>query len=175
MARNVEIKAQAPHLADIADIANSLSNFVPEIMEQTDVFFHTEKGRLKLRIFSEDRGQLIYYERPNQFGPKTSTYSISITREPHILRNVLSAAYGEEIVVKKTRTLIIIGRTRVHLDEVDNLGNFVELEIVLEDRDNVEDAVEEAYSLMDKLGIAKSELVEGAYADLLRQEKILHN
>lgn len=62
----------------------------------------------------------------------------------------------------------MIGRTRVHIDKVEKLGDFVELEVVLEDGENIADGVEEAYALMEKLGIKELDLVEGAYADLLR-------
>ena len=173
MARNVEIKARARRLAEITAVAKTFSAGLPEIAEQTDVFFRTSKGRLKLRILSPTHGKLIYYDRPDQPGPKTSTYSISTTDEPLSLRTVLTEAYGEEIVVRKFRTLIILGRTRVHIDQVENLGDFVELEVVLADGESDVDGVAEAYAIMDKLGIEESDLVEGAYADLLRQQELV--
>lgn len=168
MTRNVEIKARAPNLSEIAAAARALSAELPETIEQTDVFFRTEKGRLKLRVLSPGLGKLIFYDRLDQSGPKVSTYSISTTHEPFTLRAVLTAAYDEEIVVRKLRTIIMIGRTRVHIDKVEKLGDFVELEVVLEDGENIADGVEEAYALMEKLGIKELDLVEGAYADLLR-------
>jgi predicted adenylyl cyclase CyaB len=171
MARNVEIKARVSDLAEVAAAVKALSTDLPQTIEQTDVFFPTREGRLKLRILSPDRGELIYYQRPDQTGPKASTYSISATNEPSTLRAVLSAAYGEDIVVQKVRMLFMLGRTRVHLDRVDNLGDFLELEVVLEEEDQIADGIEEAYAIMNKLGIRESDLIEGAYADLLKSRE----
>jgi predicted adenylyl cyclase CyaB len=80
-------------------------------------------------------------------------------------------AYGEKTIVKKTRTLIIAGRTRIHLDDVKNLGTFVELEVVLGDEETSSSGEKEASDLMIKLGIPENTLIEGAYADLLEQAK----
>ncbi|WP_420960070.1 class IV adenylate cyclase [Brucella sp. IR073] len=168
MARNVEIKARVSDLTAIAAAVKALSADLPQTIEQTDVFFPTREGRLKLRILSLARGELIFYQRPDQTGPKTSTYSISATNEPFTLRAVLSAAYGEDIVVRKVRTLFMLGRTRVHLDRVDNLGDFLELEVVLKGEDQIAAGIEEAYAIMNKLGIREADLIDGAYADLLR-------
>lgn len=170
MARNIEIKAHTPRAPEASAMAAALSAELSETIEQVDVFFRTEKGRLKLRILSSNHGKLIFYDRPDQAGPKISTYSISATDDPSSLRAVLSAAYGEDIVVQKVRTLLLLGRTRIHIDKVEKLGDFVELEVVLDDGDTIAAGMAEAYAIMDKLGIKESDLVEGAYADLLRAQ-----
>lgn len=154
MARNVEIKARAPQPHEPSAIAERLSAELSETSEQMDVFFRTERG------FS-----MIDRITP---GPKVGTYSICTTDDPSALRTVLSAAYGEDVVVQKVRTLLLLGRTRIHIDRVDHLGDFVELEVVLDDGDAISDGMEEARSIMNQLGILESDLVEGAYADLLR-------
>jgi len=171
MARNVEIKAFAPNFAEVSSKAKSLSAAAPEIIEQVDVFFRTARGRLKLRFVSPTRGELIFYQRADQAGPKTSVYSIYSTSNPADLRAVLSATYGEDVTVEKVRTLYQIGRTRVHLDSVKHLGQFVELEVVLEDGEAAETGIAEAHRLMDDLGIRQESLIEGAYADLLRRKQ----
>jgi adenylate cyclase class IV len=171
MARNVEIKALAPNFAEVTSKAKSLSAAAPQTIEQADVFFRTARGRLKLRFLSPARGELIFYERADQAGPKTSVYSIYATSSPTELRAVLSATYGEEITVEKVRMLFQIGRTRVHLDRVKHLGQFVELEVVLEDGEAAETGIAEAHRLMEDLGIARESLIEGAYADLLRSRQ----
>jgi predicted adenylyl cyclase CyaB len=76
-------------------------------------------------------------------------------------------AYGEIGRVRKHRTLYMVGRTRVHLDQVEGLGHFLELEVVLADGDTVEAGVQEARRIMAGLGVQSSQLVEGAYLDLL--------
>jgi adenylate cyclase len=171
MARNVEIKAFAPNFDEVSSKAKSLSAAAPEIIEQVDVFFRTARGRLKLRFLSPTRGELIFYQRADQAGPKTSVYSIYSTSNPADLRAVLSATYGEDLTVEKVRTLYQIGRTRVHLDSVKHLGQFVELEVVLEDGEAAETGIAEAHRLMDDLGIQQEALIDEAYADLLRSKQ----
>ncbi len=79
----------------------------------------------------------------------------------------LELAYGVRGRVVKLRTLYRVGRTRVHLDRVRDLGDFMELEVILGNGDTPEDGIAEAHMLMKKLGIEESQLVEGAYIDLL--------
>ena len=90
-------------------------------------------GRLKLRASSTDAGELIFYRRVNQAGPKESFYIQSPTSSPETLRESLSLAYGQIGRIRKYRTLFLVGRTRVHLDRVEGLGHFLELEVVLVD------------------------------------------
>lgn len=172
MARNVEIKAFAPNFAEIMSKAESLAADEPKIIEQTDVFFKTDRGRLKLRFLSPTHGELIFYERADQVGPKMSVYSMYPTGNPIDLRAVLSATYGEHVTVEKVRTLYLIGRTRLHLDNVRHLGQFVELEVVLEGGRAPEEGVAEAHRLMDKLGIRQENLIDVAYADLLLSKQV---
>jgi predicted adenylyl cyclase CyaB len=82
----------------------------------------------------------------------------------------LTLAYGKRGRVKKRRTLFLVGRTRVHLDVVEQLGDFLELEVVLEEKEPPESGIQEARQLMHRLGIDESQLVEGAYIDLLERE-----
>lgn len=167
MARNIEIKAGIasvealiPKVASIAD-SDSI-----EIL-QDDTFFRCESGRLKLRAFSAEEGELIFYRRANQHGPKESFYLRSPTSSPDTLRQSLALAYGEVGRVRKHRTLFLVGRTRIHLDRVEGLGDFLELEVVLEEGEYAGRGVQEAHELMSRLGIGPSQLIEGAYVDLL--------
>jgi len=131
MATNVEIKARVSDWDSLKQQVEQISDAPAELIEQEDVFFTGPRGRLKLRIFSEDSGELIYYERSDQTGPKRSQYFISQTAEPRKLMIVLESAFGIRGVVRKKRLLYCVGNTRVHLDEVDGLGTFMELEVVL--------------------------------------------
>jgi predicted adenylyl cyclase CyaB len=83
------------------------------------------------------------------------------------MRQLLDAANGTLGVVKKQRLLYLIGQTRVHLDQVEELGYFVELEVVLEDRQATDDGIMIAQDLMKKLDIREDQLVDTAYFDLL--------
>ncbi len=168
MARNIEIKARVADMDSIAQKAMSISSGIPIEIVQDDTFFHCQQGRLKLRAFVDGTGQLIFYRRADAQGPKESFYHLTATSEPDALRETLALAYGQSGRVTKQRTLFVAGRTRIHLDRVDGLGDFVELEVVLRDGDTLEGGVAEAHRVMAELGIDTSQLVEGAYVDLLR-------
>ncbi|MCI0614580.1 class IV adenylate cyclase, partial [bacterium] len=129
MPSNIEIKARVRDFDEIRQHAEKLSDLPLQIISQEDTFFNTERGRLKLRILAPDHAQLIYYLRSDQEGPKRSDYHIFETPDPENLKHVLSLAYGIRGVVKKTRYLYIVGQTRVHLDDVEGLGQFMELEV----------------------------------------------
>lgn len=171
MARNVEIKARIGSVEALVPLAAAIATHGPERIDQDDTFFPCPNGRLKLRAFSPQRGELIFYARPDQAGPKESFYILSPTASPDTLRDALTAAHGTGGRVRKVRTLFLVGRTRVHLDRVEGLGDFLELEVVLDDGEAVAAGVAEAHALMARLGVAPDALIEGAYVDLLRQRQ----
>jgi predicted adenylyl cyclase CyaB len=164
---NIEIKARARKFDEIRSRAEKLSDMPVEVIPQEDTFFNVEHGRLKLRVLAPDRGQLIYYTRPDQEGPKRSDYHIAETRDPDNLKRVLELAYGIRGVVIKTRYLYLIGQTRVHLDDVEGLGRFVELEVVMKAGQSDAEGQEIAKGLMTDLGVEGSDLLEGAYMDMV--------
>ncbi|XP_068558683.1 uncharacterized protein [Cebidichthys violaceus] len=139
MPSNVEIKAKVSDPTLFAKKASELSQSEGMIIRQHDRFFNCSQGRLKLRDFMNESGQLIFYERPDTDGPKLSRYSISPTSDPPSLRTVLSDALGVKGEVRKERRLFLIGQTRVHLDAVEGLGNYMELEVVMRPEQTVED------------------------------------
>ena len=165
--RNLEIKARVGDPAALAARAAALADGPPVVLDQEDTFFAVPEGRLKLRVLSADRGELIYYLRADERGPKSSSYAIAPTDRPHALHAVLAAALGTRGVVRKRRVLYLSGRTRIHLDEVRGLGSFVELECVLGPGEGEDGAESEVAHLMDRLGVRESDLIGGAYADLL--------
>ena len=167
MAHNVEIKARLRDVQEQSRLAASLSDGSPELIAQEDTFFNVDHGRLKLRLLDPNHGQLIFYERPNQDGPKRSDYLISEASDPENLKHVLELAYGIRGVVKKTRLLYLAGQTRIHLDDVQGLGHFMELEVVMRDGQSDEEGQAVAEDLMQKLGVQKEDLIEGAYMDLI--------
>lgn len=167
MARNVEIKARLKDFRVQANLAQEFCTEGPTTILQEDIFFHCNNGRLKLRVFQDGTGQLIFYTRPDQSGPKTSEYFLSPTNDPSSLRVALTRAYGEQAVVIKKRLLFITGRTRIHLDDVENLGEFLELEVVLENGEDESVGRLEANELMKRLKVQPEDLIESAYVDLL--------
>jgi predicted adenylyl cyclase CyaB len=167
MPANIEIKARVRDFPDLKRRAESLSDSPLEVIPQEDTFFVTPQGRLKLRVLAPDRGQLIYYMRPDQNGPKRSDYYIYQTSDPENLKKTLALAYGVRGVVRKTRYLYMVGQTRLHLDDVEGLGQFLELEVVMRADQSDADGQAVAHELMRKLGIESSDLIEGAYMDLI--------
>ena len=167
MARNVEIKARIESVEALTQRAAAMADQGPTQIVQDDTFFACPNGRLKLRAFSATSGQLIFYQRPDQAGPKESFFLISPTSSPDTLREALTLAYGQAGRVRKRRTLYLAGRTRIHLDRVENLGDFLELEVMMADGEPTEAGVTVARDLLAKLGISPTQLVERAYVDLL--------
>jgi len=171
MARNIEIKARVENVAQLTPKVAALATEGPLEIAQDDTFFNCVTGRLKLRAFSNEAGELIFYRRVNQAGPKESFYLRSPTSSPETLRESLSLAYGQIGRIRKYRTLFLVGRTRVHLDRVEGLGHFLELEVMLVGDEPAEQGIREASELMDKLGIEPGQLIDGAYLDLLLEQK----
>lgn len=169
MARNIEIKARIESIEGLVPRVAAIADKGPIEIAQDDTFFRCDSGRLKLRAFSETEGELIFYRRANEQGPKESFYVRTATSCPAALRETLGLACGVVGRVVKHRTLFLVGRTRVHLDRVEGLGDFMELEVVLDENEPAEAGVHEAHDLMARLGIGPSQLIEGAYLDLLTQ------
>jgi predicted adenylyl cyclase CyaB len=170
MPTNIEIKARVRDLAELRRRAEALSDKPVQVISQEDTFFHVPKGRLKLRLLGSNFAQLVYYERPDQDGPKRSNYHIYETHDPAGLKTALSLALGVRGVVRKTRYLYLAGQTRIHLDEVEGLGQFMELEVVLQDGQSETEGQSIAEDLMVRLGVRKEDLLEGAYMDLLEKD-----
>jgi predicted adenylyl cyclase CyaB len=171
MPRNVEIKAKIHDLPQLRARAQSIADSGPFEIQQDDTFFVCHNGRLKLRIFSESRGELIFYKRDDSPNPKESQYIITPISTPHELRETLVLALGECGRVRKQRILFLAGETRIHIDEVEGLGQFMELEVVLSDGETVAQGVETARHVMQQLGVSDQDLVDRAYVDLLKAQK----
>jgi predicted adenylyl cyclase CyaB len=168
MPRNVEIKARIDSVESILPRVVQIADSGPVLITQDDTFFRCETGRLKLRTFPDGSGELIFYRRSDAGSPRESFYVRAPVSDPESLRNALTLAYGQTGRVRKERTLYHAGRTRIHLDRVEGLGSFLELEVVLSEDEPTGTGIREAEGLMGRLGITSSHLVVGAYVDLIR-------
>ena len=166
MARNIEIKARVSDPDVLRERARNLVGADPEILIQRDTFYHSPQGRLKLREIDGKAAELIYYQRPDQPGPKQSEYTVTPVSDPASMHELLERALGKKAVVAKRRELFLAGQTRIHLDTVGGLGCFLELEVVLSDSDTAEAGARIARDLMTRLGIRDEDLLEQAYVDL---------
>jgi predicted adenylyl cyclase CyaB len=166
--RNVELKGRLSNLAEAERIARETGGRGPVRLLQTDTYFGSHHGRLKLRQIrgDESRAELIFYERGDVAGVRGSDYLISPVRDPESLKQALAAALGVRRVVEKTRTLYLLGNVRIHLDDVVGLGTFLELEAVLDG--SVEEGEGEAVvgRLAAQFGIRETDTLAGSYVDL---------
>jgi len=164
---NVEIKARVKDVAALRERVQALAEQDPELLRQEDTFFCTRAGRLKLRVFDGGRGELIYYERDDNCGPVPSTYLVSPVEDVSGLRESLASLLGVRGIVRKEREYFRLGRTRVHIDQVESLGAFLELEVVLAAGESAEAGRAEALALMEALSVRSEDLLSAAYIDLV--------
>jgi predicted adenylyl cyclase CyaB len=171
MPRNVEIKAVLKDRDAVLAAVASKSDGPPETIVQHDFFFRCSEGRLKLRVFESGDGELIQYEREDTAHVRSSRYRIARTSDPDVLLDILTQTLGRVGEVKKTRILYLIGQTRVHIDRVEGLGDFLELEVVLRSGQSEDEGQRITEKLLAELGIEKQELIAEAYVDLLVRQK----
>ena len=165
---NVELKARDPNPEVTAARCLNLGAVSAATLSQRDVYYRARHGRLKLRIGDDGAGELIAYRRPDDADPTESTYVRVPTPEPALLGEALDAALGPAVVVvSKRRRLFLWQGVRIHLDQVDALGSFIEFEAVLPDAGDLETARAKVARLRSELGIEDTALVSAGYADLL--------
>jgi adenylate cyclase class IV len=168
MPRNIEIKARIDSIEALLPRARAVAGGEPRLIEQDDTFFHVPRGRLKLRQFTDGSAELIHYERPDSGDAKASDYVRVPVADAAALREALARACGVRGRVRKRRWLLRAGATRIHLDRVEALGDFMELEVVLAEGQSDADGARVAEGLMRELGLADATRLAGAYLDLLR-------
>jgi predicted adenylyl cyclase CyaB len=171
MPTNIEIKARLKDINAARAAATGLSGRNAEVLHQLDIFFPCPRARLKLRIFGPSSGELIRYQRPGVAEARGSSYLIARTQDPHVLRDILTDMLGTLGVVRKTRQLFLVGQTRVHIDNVDGLGEFLELEVVLRPDQSDTGGREIIRGLLSEFAINPAELVPEAYVDLIRRQQ----
>nr|CAB3262714.1 uncharacterized protein LOC100182215 [Phallusia mammillata] len=174
MPKNVEIKASVPDLPRLLKLAQDLSLKDATVLVQKDIFYKCHNGRLKLRSVKsveKNHSELIFYERPDQSGPKLSQFHIFPVENADAMDLILGSSIGRRGVVAKTRHLFMVGQTRVHVDQVEGIGDFMELEVMLDKSQTPEDGAVIAQDLMEKLCISPSNLITKAYVDLLAEKQ----
>jgi len=173
MPSNIEIKAILRNRTAAEAVAARLSGGAPETFRQEDFFFKCNGARLKLRILAPDQGELIRYERDDVADARRSRYLIARTADPKVLLDILTATLGRTGVLTKMRTLYRVGQTRVHIDEVEGLGEFLELEVVLKPGQSEQEGKSIVAMLLTDFGIDKQQIVAEAYVDLITRQTAL--
>ena len=136
-------------------------------MRQVDIYFQTGEVKKKIRIIDDRNVEMIEYERIEKTGRKSSVYTI-VKMTKHELEKYLNE-HQEICRVEKTRELWRYKHTRIHLDEVKNLGKFLELETAIKDITE-DDGKKEFEDVVGKLEIDKNNSIAGSYSDLDRHQ-----
>jgi adenylate cyclase class IV len=165
--RNLEIKAIDPDPPATMRAALELGAEDAGVLHQRDTYFHAVQGRLKLREAPPEPAELIAYARAELAGPKVSLYRVVQVADHLALIDALSDSLGVRVVVEKARRLLLWRNVRIHLDRVEGLGDFVELEAVAASPGGLEVERDRVEQLREVLGIADEHLVAHGYADLL--------
>ena len=170
MAKNLEYKVQYESLERILPKLKILGATHRETIHQVDTYFNCPKGRLKLRETDDsDESWLIYYERPNEMFSRYSLYQLCKITEGSSLRELLTAALRVKTVVKKDRSIWMYKNTRIHLDTVVDLGEYVELETVFQGQTET-DAIAEHDHVKHTLELNLAEPIAVSYSDMSIQK-----
>jgi adenylate cyclase, class 2 len=136
------------------------------VLIQRDTYFYAPHGRLKLREEEGATPHLIAYERPDQAGQRASSYWIAHVDRVDEMKATLSSALGIKVVVAKRRCLFLWKEVRIHLDEVEGLGNFIEFEAVAPDGSDLSREEAHVAAMRREFAVDDSDLIDGSYCDL---------
>jgi len=164
---NIEIKARTNNSQIIRQWLLDNNAEFKGIDEQSDTYFTVPHGRLKLREGNIENN-LIYYERKNQAGPKQSDFNLLPVENPVALKNVLSAALGIKVIVIKKREIYYIDNVKFHIDQIEGLGHFVEIEAGNKSKDvPIEELRKQCDFYMHAFDIRDEDLIDVSYSDML--------
>jgi predicted adenylyl cyclase CyaB len=164
---NVEIKARCADLEAVAARLAELGARFVGLDRQVDTYFNCPDGRLKLRVGTIERA-LIHYRRPDIVGLRDCRVTLERLPPDVDLRPVLAAALGIAGEVVKARRIYFLDNVKVHLDRVEGLGTFVEIEAIDADGSRgAERLTRQCRELMAALAIAEGDLLAGSYRDML--------
>ena len=170
MPKNLEYKVRYESLDKILPKLRILGATHRETIHQVDTYFNCPKGRLKLRETDDsNESWLIYYERPNKKSSRYSLYQLCKITQESSLRELLTAALCIKTVVKKERSVWMYKNTRIHLDTVVDLGEYVELETVFQGQTET-DAIVEHDHVKHILELNITEPIAVSYSDMSIQK-----
>ncbi len=165
--RNIELKARCRDLPAALAAAMKLSPRDAGEQHQIDTYFHVPHGRLKLREIVGIKSELIWYDRSNQAVSRKSDYRLTPITHPAELKASLIAALGIRIEVRKIRRVLLWHNVRIHLDQVERLGCFIEFEAVMTPGEDEPTAHARLAELCLVLAIGPADHMEQSYSDLL--------
>jgi len=164
---NIEIKAKTSKADTIRAYLLAHGAVFKGTDTQTDTYFNSLKGRLKLRQGNIENN-LIYYERNNQAGPKQSNFNLVAVADAEGLKEMLTASMGVKVTVAKLREIYFIGNVKFHLDKLEKLGSFVEIEASNKYAQCTTAQLNEQCNFyMQQFGIESTDLIDISYSDML--------
>lgn len=172
MSQNIEIKAFVHDMRDLRERVARLNAEYRGEITQHDTFFRVPVGRLKVRRFKNGEREIIYYIRNSCVGPKKSKYyRLKIGSSLYFALKPFARVWPKKGNVIKSRELFILGDTRIHLDSVEGLGNYLEFEVMIDsDNSSANDyGKAKANLLLKSLCIPRESLLEDAYIDIIRR------
>jgi predicted adenylyl cyclase CyaB len=164
---NIEIKAKSTNQDKIREILKSLNADFKGTDHQTDTYFNVKNGRLKLREGNIEN-HLIYYEREDKEGPKQSNVILYKSNPESSLKEILTKALGILVIVKKQREIYFVDNVKFHLDAIQDLGTFVEIEAI--DKDGTigkKKLLEQCTNYMNLFEISRDDLISVSYSNLM--------
>ena len=167
---NIEIKAKCPDLEYVRKMLNQQQASYIGLDHQIDTYFKVASGRMKFREGNIERA-LIHYDRQDQAGPKKSVVRLFKMSSDTVLKEILTASLGVLVIVDKQREIYFIDNVKFHVDNVEGLGDFVEIEAIDKDGTIGEEKLFEQCKLyMDLFKVQEEDLVHISYSDLLLQK-----
>ena len=169
---NLEIKVTTSNLEEVKDKAIKIDAKNKATLSQIDTYFLVGDKRLKLRE-EKDTNYIVYYVRSNKKDSKLSKYKIiDIPKNlVWLVKKLFSFIFGIKIIVNKKRNLFMYKNTRIHFDDVKNLGTYIELETVFNTKQNEDDLVAEHNFVIKTLGLDTLEKIPNSYSDLIINKK----
>lgn len=167
MRKNYEIKISVKDIKELEKAVRKLLRSKKHkhfIESQKDIYYNIDGGRLKLRIINDEIGNLIYYNRNEHNKKRVSNYIISATKNFNELDEILRKLFDIFIIVDKRREIYTYEKVRIHLDKVNKLGSFLEIEVIY---DSLKDAKKIMNDLLNYFSLNENEFIKDSYSDLL--------
>jgi predicted adenylyl cyclase CyaB len=172
MPTNIEIKAYCKNQDKVRKILIDNDADFKGTDHQTDTYFDAKKGRLKLREGNIENN-LIHYIREDKAGSKQSSVSLYQTNPESELKEILTKSLGTSCVVDKQREIYFIENVKFHIDNVKDLGTFVEIEAIDTDGKISKERLQEQCNYYIKLlEINAKDLISDSYSDLLQRNSL---
>lgn len=164
---NIEMKAKSQNIKMIRSFL--LENFTEHkgTDHQVDTYFDCPHGRLKLRE-GNIKNSLIFYQREDHQGPKQSDVNLYHPNKMKDIKSLLINALGVKAIVDKKREIFFIDNVKFHLDEVKELGEFVEIEAIdFEGHEDVQTLQAQCHEYIDLFKIMKDDFIHCSYSDMI--------